>query len=252
MKKLSNNFQTYCLTDIGRKRDSNEDSSGIIVGKNFTILSVFDGMGGHKSGETASKLALDTLKKEFSNLNIDKLTTSKAKKLLKQYLQDANEKIFSMSQKYKSCEGMGTTAVLAMILENETIICNIGDSSAYILKFKRKKIKKITVDQSYVEKLYEKGKITKKEMRNHPSKNILTNALGISSTMHCDMKIHKNEFRILMLCSDGLTNMVPENQISMILNRDIPVENKCLSLINRANDLGGMDNTTVALYEREL
>lgn len=252
MKKLSNSFKTYCLTDTGRKREHNEDSSGIVVGKNFVILAVFDGMGGHKSGEVASRLALDTLKQEFSNLEIDKLTTFKAKKLLRQYLKDANEKIFSMSQKFKYCEGMGTTAVVGMIIDDETIVCNIGDSSAYMLKFKRKNIKKITVDQSYVEKLYERGKITKKEMRNHPSKNILTNALGISPTMHCDIKVIKNDFRVLMLCSDGLTNMVPESQISMILNRDMPVENKCLSLINRANDLGGIDNITVALYEREL
>jgi len=238
MKKSSNsnNIKTFCLSDIGRVRKHNEDSSGIIYGANFIIMAVFDGMGGHKKGEVASKLALDTLKKDFGNINEPKLSITKAKKLLKQCLLDANAAIYTKSSTVKMCEGMGTTAVVAMILENDTIIANIGDSRAYILKPKRKRIKMLTTDQSYVEMLYETGQISKSKMSTHPYKNILTNALGITDKMHCDIKIYKNDYKNLLLCSDGLTNMVPEAQISMILNRDMPVENKCLSLINRAID----------------
>lgn len=249
MKKSLSKFKTFCLTDVGRVRNSNEDSSGIITGKNFVILAVFDGMGGHKKGEVASRLALDTLKKEFDG-NENTYSSFKAKRALRQCMKDANEAIYSLSDSNPNYEGMGTTAVVAMVLEKETIICNIGDSRAYEMKAKHKKVKLLTTDQSYVEMLYETGKISKSSMANHPSKNILTNALGIEPNMHCDMKAYRNDYQMLMLCSDGLTNMVPENQISMILNRDSSVENKCLSLINRANDLGGLDNISVALFEK--
>ena len=88
-------------------------------------------------------------------------------------------------------------------------------------------------------------------MLHHPNKNIITNALGIKDKLKCDIKVYKTDFEYLMLCSDGLTNMVPESQISLILKRDATVENKAITLINRANDLGGLDNVSVALMERK-
>ena len=241
--------KAYCLTDIGRVRKTNEDSTGIITGPDFILLAVCDGMGGHRKGEVASSIALETLKKEFGAIK-NPISAWKGKRLLKKCLQDANGAIFAKANGDATCYGMGTTTVVALVLDKDTIVANVGDSRCYELKKNRKNIKPLTNDQSYVELLYEEGKITRTQMQHHPSKNILTNALGIEPNLKLDIKTYKTDFKELMLCSDGLTNMVPEPQISMILARDMPVENKCLSLINRANDLGGLDNVSVALIER--
>lgn len=242
--------KSYCLTSVGRVRQSNEDSVAIIERPHFTLLAVCDGMGGHRKGEVASRIAIDTLEREFGNIS-NEVSTWKGKVLLKKCLSDANLEIFDMSQSDTTYEGMGTTAVVALVLKEEMIIANVGDSRCYETTAKRKTIKPLTVDQSFVEILYEKGKITKAQMLHHPNKNIITNALGIKDKLKCDIKVYKTDFEDLMLCSDGLTNMVPESQISLILKRDATVENKAITLINRANDLGGLDNVSVALMERK-
>ncbi len=227
--------KSYCLTSVGRVRQSNEDSVAIIERPHFTLLAVCDGMGGHRKGEVASRIAIDTLEREFGNIS-NEVSTWKGKVLLKKCLSDANLEIFDMSQSDTTYEGMGTTAVVALVLKDEMIIANVGDSRCYETTAKRKTIKPLTVDQSFVEILYE---------------NIITNALGIKDKLKCDIKVYKTDFEDLMLCSDGLTNMVPESQISLILKRDATVENKAITLINRANDLGGLDNVSVALMERK-
>lgn len=242
--------KTFCLTSVGRVRPSNEDSVVILQKDHFTILAVCDGMGGHKKGEVASRFAVDMLEKEFGKIDTT-LSNWKGKVLIRKCLKDANDKIYALSESDPNYEGMGTTAVVALVLPKETIIANVGDSRAYALKKGRKNLRPLTVDQSFVEMLYEKGKITKSEMLHHPNKNIITNALGIKARMEVDIRIYKNDYQAILLCSDGLTNMVPENQISLILKRDTTVENKAISLVNRANDLGGLDNVSVALLEME-
>lgn len=242
--------KAFCLTSVGRVRPSNEDSVAVIQKEHFTLLAVCDGMGGHKKGEVASRFAVETLENEFGAISTT-LSNWKGKVLLRKCLKDANDKIYSLSESDPNYEGMGTTAVVALVLPKETIVANVGDSRAYISKKGRKTLKPLTVDQSFVEMLYEKGKITKAQMIHHPNKNIITNALGIKPKLDVVIKVYKNDYESILLCSDGLTNMVPENQISLILKRDTTIENKAISLINRANDLGGLDNVSVAILERE-
>lgn len=241
--------KSFCITSVGRARVSNEDSVIIIEKPHFTLLAVCDGMGGHRKGEVASRFAVETLQNEFGTID-GTISTWKGKVLLRKCLKDANEKIYNLSYDNPNYEGMGTTAVVALVLPKETIVANVGDSRCYETTKRRKTIKPLTVDQSYVEYLYEKGKIKKSEMRTHPEKNIITNALGIQQNLKCVIKVYKNDYTGILLCSDGLTNMVPEAQISMIMKRDTTVENKAISLVNRANDLGGLDNISVAILER--
>lgn len=239
----------YSLTDIGRVRPTNEDSAGCFSAENFTLLAVCDGMGGHRNGEVASSLCLRTLKNEFGDIH-EELTPFKAKRLLGHCLADANQAIYEMSQNNYACFGMGTTAVVAIVLKDETIIANIGDSRLYRLGKGRAVLKQVTHDQSYVQRLLDRGKIKKSEAANHPNKNIITNAVGIKPKLKVDYTTIPNDYSCLLLCSDGLYNMISDQVMTRILKKDDSLQVKCLSLINTANDMGGADNISVALYER--
>lgn len=250
MKKSSEFKESlYSLTDIGRVRITNEDSAGGFKTQGFTLLAVCDGMGGHRNGELASRLCLETLRKEFAPIQ-EELTPFKAKRLLGKCLSDANQAIYEMSQEHYTCLGMGTTAVVAVVLKNETVIANIGDSRLYALPKGRANIKQITHDQSYVQRLLDRGKIKKSEAANHPNKNIITNAVGIKPKLKADYTTIPNDYVALLLCSDGLYNMVNDQTITRILRRDDETNVKALSLINCANDMGGKDNISVTIYER--
>lgn len=248
IRKREKQWKTFYLSSVGKVRTHNEDSLVVIQRPFFTLLAVCDGMGGHKKGEVASQIAISTIQEHFSSIDKE-ISAWKAKVLLKKILQDANDRILTKSKSDKAHEGMGTTAVVAIAMKEKTVIANIGDSRCYETKSNRKTIKQLTVDQSVVEILYEKGKIKKSEMRKHPSKNIITNALGVHEKLKVVIKEFDTDYEDLLLCSDGLTNEVPDNQLTSILKRDMSLESKGVTLINRANDNGGKDNISVALLE---
>lgn len=247
-KKREKEWRSFYLSSVGKVRRLNEDSLVVIERPFFTLLTVCDGMGGHKKGEVASKIAVTAIQEFFVSIEKE-ISTWKAKVLLKKCLIEANNRILEKSNSDASCKGMGTTAVVALATKEGTVVANVGDSRCYVTKSNRKTIKQLTVDQSYVETLYEKGKITKAQMSKHPDKNIITNALGVNEKLRVVIKEFKTDYEDLILCSDGLYNMVPDTQLASILKRDMTVENKAITLVNRANDNGGLDNISVAILE---
>lgn len=248
-KSLNSAFSAYALSDIGRVRHHNEDSTGIIRGPFFTVLGVFDGMGGSKGGQEASRACWNALRDVFSSLTAP-FGLFKAKALLKEALGKANDAIYEKAEADPLYEGMGSTAVVAIVLERQTLVANVGDSRCYVLHKNDKKIVQITHDQSYVQNMYDHGKISKDELLHSPSRNILTNAIGTQKPLKgIAFSLLRNAYDDLMLCSDGLYNLVPDEQATAILRSENPVEKKCLTLIDKANEHGGNDNSSVALYE---
>lgn len=251
MKRSSSEVRldAFSLTDIGRVRSHNEDSAGLVRGPGFVVLSVFDGMGGHKRGEVASSMALNTIREVFEPLDKAPSPTA-AKRLVRAALKEANSKVIEMARARPECHGMGTTAVVAIVLEKVTIVASLGDSRAYTLKPQRVTMDQITQDDSYVRLLVEKGTITRQQARSHPDRNIITNALGIRERMTCHVVEIPNDYAYIMLCSDGLYTMVTDGSIARVLRKDTDVQHKVIALINTANDAGGKDNISVALLER--
>ena len=234
--------------DIGLVRENNEDASYIIKKDNNDVLMmVFDGMGGHMYGDVASQLALDFIKNEFE----------KKKKFyhkmdmyfwLRRVLLKTNKYLFEYSKKNK-LRGMGTTFACFLIHGKHTLMAYLGDSRCYLVK--NNQLKLVSNDETYVNFLYESGKITEEEKLNHPQKNVITNALGCYLSVIINLEFIKEEYEGLLLCSDGLYNMVNEEDISATIKLGNNCEECVNVLINKANQKGGKDNIAVALYLKE-
>jgi len=161
-----------------------------------------------------------------------------------------NDEILETSQKYSDLNGMGTTIVVTIILENQFIVAHLGDSRCYL--FKGNELKQLTSDHSLVNELIKKGELSPEEARTHPQKNIITKTLGISA--NSDIDVHTYAWKHddqLLLCTDGLTNMVTDQIIANVLESSITLEEKCLKLIEFANQAGGRDNVTVLLIQAD-
>ena len=236
-------MKAFAQSDIGKAREMNQDY--FYISPNDSKLKLYilaDGMGGYKGGEVASKLATITAK-SYIESNFD--TTPKEKdeilKLIKSAMEYANMVVYEKSKEDKNLEGMGTTLEVCLIYNNNAYIGHVGDSRIYRLRGIY--INKLTTDHSYVEKLIKDGTITKEEAENHPKKNMLTKALGCNLFVEPDVLIKgfiRND--ILLMCSDGLTNMVNENKIYDIVKDN--VETAPQKLIDLANENGGIDNIT--------
>lgn len=202
-------------------------------------------MGGYQGGEVASKLAAESAR-EYIETKLPYIEKNEENilKTIKNAIEYSNKEVYIKSKKNKDLEQMGTTFELCIIDSNKLYIGHIGDSRIY--RIRKEKLKKLTTDHTYVEKLIEDGKITKKEAIYHPEKNILMKALGCDKILEADIfieKLQKND--IILICSDGLTNMISENEIlNIILEDKIKAIDR---LIQKANDLGGYDNISVIL-----
>lgn len=241
-------MKAFAQSDIGKAREMNQDY--YYISPNDSKLKLYilaDGMGGYQGGEVASRLATLTAK-SYIESNFD--TTPKEKdeilKLIKSAMEYANMVVYEKSKEDKNLEGMGTTLEVCLIYNNNVYIGHVGDSRVYRLRgiF----INKLTTDHSYVEKLINDGTITKEEAENHPKKNMLTKALGCNLFVEPDVLI-KGFIRddILLMCSDGLTNMVNENKIYDIVKDN--VETAPQKLIDTANANGGIDNITAIVIK---
>jgi len=242
-------------SDIGKKRTLNEDSYGHCTSADGSVrfFIVADGMGGHNAGEIASKTAVDTFIECASEFDAAHIRPTSMPDRLSKFIKDTvfkiDRRIIKKSRGGDNCFGMGTTAVICAIYGKKAVIGNVGDSRAYIAN-KYTGIKQITVDHSYVEELIRSGHLTREEVNNHPKKNAITRALGFLEEKGADVfvkDISKGE-RIL-LCSDGLTSMVPDKKIADIMNGNLFVTLACKKLIKCANDNGGTDNITVAVIQ---
>lgn len=236
------------LTDVGLVRKNNEDSFYKSTDFDLPLFVVADGMGGHNAGETASNMAIEIVKKYFvenkNSLNSEKRLIS----IIKDSIKEANEKIYKLSKDDKLCSGMGTTITLAYILGEKIYIGHVGDSRAYIIN--NSHICQITEDHSLVQELVKSGSITIEECKTHPQRNMITRAVGTSEDIEVDIIIKTfNQNDILFICSDGLSNMVNDNDIIHIFNNESLIKKACENLIKKAKDNGGKDNITVIAIE---
>ena len=242
-------MKTFYITDTGKVREHNEDSVTIVNNNNGEyLMAVADGMGGHRAGEVASNLAIKHLENEFFALDTIGSKTD-AVIWIKQMVDKINELIIEYSEKYPDSKGLGTTLVVAIVTKEYILVGNIGDSSGFAMK--DNKLYKVTHDHTLVNLLAEAGKLTEEEAANHPKKNILMKALGALEEIDIDVfDVDMNVDKIL-LCSDGLTNLVSIDQIEKILNSDVNYEDQVIRLVKKANNRGGIDNISVAYLIRE-
>ena len=242
-------MQTFYMTDPGKVRTHNEDNVTIISNKNNEfILAVADGMGGHKAGEIASSIAIDHITESFET----KESLGKKEDAidwLRQIVKEINDKIFSYTASHPESKGMGTTLVIAVKTNDYILYGNIGDSSGYALK--NEKLHKITKDHTLVNLLVSTGELTPEQAKFHPRKNLLTRALGANDPIEIDVFDVDNTVDGLFLCSDGLTNMVTDDQIEKILNSHSSIEEQVDKLIKKSNMRGGTDNISIAYLRKE-
>lgn len=239
----------YCyLTDPGMVRDHNEDSVTVVKNINDEILlAVADGMGGHRGGEIASSIAINILARRFSE-QASIGTKEEAIDWIKRIVIEANTAIYKYTEEHPDSAGMGTTLVLAIYTNDFLLFGNIGDSSGYVIK--NKKIHKITTDHTLVNLLVKSGELTFEEAKDHPRKNVLMKALGATSDVDMDVFDITDEVEGILLCSDGLTNMLSDEQITNVLNEDHTGDEKLQKLIIKSNNRGGTDNISIAYLNK--
>lgn len=237
---------SYAVSDKGRVRKINEDFY-YNDPKGIGLYIVADGMGGHKAGEVASRLAVEKLSEYISSPVLEKTPThEEIDDLLRDAVVATNQAVFNLAVSDEELKGMGTTIVVALFRSGFVHIAHIGDSRAYLY---RGALRQITKDHSFVQELLSKGRITEAEAVDHPRKNILTRALGTDPSVVVDTCTHAlMPGDRLMLCTDGITNHVDANELERFLHNHSP-EEACLKMTALANDRGGFDNMTVIIID---
>lgn len=241
-------MKAHYQTDSGKVRSHNEDSVTIIQNRSGDyLLIVADGMGGHRAGEVASSMAVTLIGSRFQIMSslgskVDAINW------LKEIVEEVNTNIIKYAQEHVDSQGLGTTLVCAIYTKEYLIFANIGDSSGYV--YKNGKIYKVTKDHTLVNMLVESGELRKEEAANHPQKNVLMKALGAAEKTEPDIFVVEDQVDGIFLCSDGLTNMVTDEQIEKVLNDNtLDIEEKIAKLIYKSNLRGGTDNISVAFLE---
>ena len=238
-------MKAFALTDVGQRRKINQDcvyASVEPVGNLPNLFIVADGMGGHKAGDFASRFAVNAVRE-----SIGASQETNPIKLIRDAIELANRGILQESSEHEEMRGMGTTIVVTTIVDRYAYTANVGDSRLYLLG---DTLNQITKDHSLVEEMVRLGEITEAEARNHPDKNIITRAVGATSNVDIDFFDYKvGPGGIILMCSDGLSNMVEDEEIRRILRRTISIEEKARVLVETANENGGKDNIAVILVE---
>ena len=244
-------MKTFYLTDAGKVRDHNEDSLIIIKNENDEyLLAVADGMGGHSAGEVASSIAINYLGKHFKDtfVNLDKKS---AVDWIRNSVFEINSLIFQYEKEHIESKGMGTTLVLSIVTKDYILFGNIGDSSGFVMK--DDKLHKVTYDHTLVNLLVSAGELTREEAKDHPKKNVLMKALGANDPIDIDIFDCDMDITSILLCSDGLTNMLDKDHIEkVLLDSELSVDNKVVRLIQKANNRGGTDNISVCYLTLEV
>ena len=242
-------MRSFYLTDCGKVRDHNEDSVSIIKNSsNEVLMMVADGMGGHRAGEVASSMAVTHLGKRFNELS-SLGTKLDAVNWLNENIKEINKNIYDYALEHFDSNGMGTTIVLAIITSDYLIFGNIGDSSGFVLK--NGKMHKVTKDHTLVNLLVDSGDLTPEEAAYHPKKNVLMKALGVSENIDIDIFDVDMGANAIFLCSDGVTNMLSNDQIEKVLNdEELEIEEKVIKIIRKCNARGGNDNISIAYLEK--
>ncbi|KRL52679.1 protein serine threonine phosphatase [Lentilactobacillus parakefiri DSM 10551] len=246
------NLQIAYQSSTGKVRDKNEDAVGAFKNQTGLILALItDGIGGNNAGEVASQMVVTHMEEAFEATTISSL--DKIETWFKTQLAKENTAIIDESNTDTRLHGMGTTIVATLIDGKQSLIANIGDSRGYV--YSRGEFTQITEDHSYVNELVKHGDITPDQAKTNPYKNIITKSLGINSDSVADFKPYTAQpGDQILLCTDGLTNMVDDADIEKILSLDEELQTKCDMLISSANQNGGLDNITVliAQYDSEV
>ncbi|QBO35276.1 Stp1/IreP family PP2C-type Ser/Thr phosphatase [Periweissella cryptocerci] len=235
-------------SDIGTIRETNQDFVGTFKNqKGYKFAVVADGVGGQAAGDVASTMAVLHLGNQWELTEI--ASSAEAKTWLMDQVLAENAAILEASQRFRDLQGMATTLVSAMIFEDEVLMANIGDSRGYLLHDGT--FRQLTTDHSLVNQLVQEGKIAPEDARLHPDKNVITRWLGVNDEAVLDTSTYATyPGDIILLATDGLTNLVTDAQISVILMSQMTLEEKVEELILKANQAGGRDNITVLLMER--
>lgn len=236
-------MKAFSITNIGMQRKVNQDyvyCSDEAIGSLPNLYIVADGMGGHKAGDYASKCCVESM---IRSIREDTLKSPVS--ILEHAVQKANEFVLEESQKNEEYEGMGTTVVVATIVDDTLHVGNIGDSRLYVI---RDKIEQITEDHSLVETMVRTGELMPEDARFHPNKNIITRALGTNKDVTADFfEVKLKEEDTVLLCSDGLSNMVEDMEIERIVKEKNNVEQTSEALVELANQNGGTDNIAIVM-----
>lgn len=239
----------YALTDIGKKRSKNQDQATVIANTRDQVIAIVcDGMGGHRAGEIASRVVMDQFVNCFDIIppfeNVEEL-----KKWLDDTLVESDIIVKKMAKQNIEHQGMGTTIVVAILMDNMLYVSHVGDSRAYLLK--NDQLIQVTKDHTLVNELVDRGAISQEEALNHCQKNVLTQAIGADIDLKPSFIELEFANSLLLLCSDGLYNCLNNEEIKEILKKKNKVADKVTELINRANENGGYDNIGVAIIDNQ-
>ena len=240
-------MEAWGLTDLGNVRRQNQDYYDIVrLDGGRILLVVCDGMGGAKSGNVASRLAAEVFVGEVRRMARPDMDAQEAAALLQEAVRLANGAVFDQSRVSSDFEGMGTTLVAAYLMPGRAVIANVGDSRAYI--FDKEGLRFVTVDHSLVELMVQRGEISREQAKNHPSKNLITRAVGTEPSVTCD--IYQQELSpgdAVLLCSDGLSNELVDQEILFEVVHGVRKDGCCQRLLDIAKSRGAPDNVTVVL-----
>ncbi|MHC0037214.1 Stp1/IreP family PP2C-type Ser/Thr phosphatase [Pseudoneobacillus sp. C159] len=241
-------MNTIFKTDPGRVRILNEDDGGIFENLDGICLAVVaDGMGGHRAGDVASHMTINFLQREWLETK-DIETAEQAEKWLRQKITEINQLLYSYSIEHSECEGMGTTIIAAICTEQFVSLAHIGDSRCYLLN--ESGYKQLTEDHSLVYELVRTGQITREDAEHHPRKNVILRALGTEQNVEMDiLTVIFEQGDFLLICTDGLSNKVSEQEMVDILSKTEDLEARAHEFIRLANLYGGEDNITLCIVE---
>ena len=239
-------LKAFSITDIGEKRRINQDYVFCElnpIGNLPNLFIVADGMGGHKAGDYASRFCV-----EFFTQHIRNSSQTSPIALIEEAINATNEAVYKMSKEQVEFEGMGTTFVVATIFKNEMYVANIGDSRLYVID---SQIRQITEDHSLVQAMVNTGELNRDEARAHPNKNIITRALGVNEIAQPDFfEVELSRGDIVLMCSDGLTNMLEDENIERIIRKNVnDPKTAAETLVKQANENGGKDNIAVIVIK---
>lgn len=238
----------YFRTDKGQVRSHNEDNGGVFVNKQGQLLAVIaDGMGGHRAGDVASEIATSSLHKKWDHCELIE-SPGEAQEWLELKVKEVNEEVFQHAIEHEECKGMGTTIVVAICTAEFVTIAHIGDSRCYLTN--EFGFKQVTDDHSLVNELVRSGQITRQDAEHHPRKNVLLKALGTERVITVDINtISWENNNKLLLCSDGLSNKLADEELEEFINKDKTLEDIADEMIYLANDRGGEDNISLVLID---
>ncbi|MBQ7507140.1 MAG: Stp1/IreP family PP2C-type Ser/Thr phosphatase [Lachnospiraceae bacterium] len=238
-------MKTFYMTDIGRMREMNQDyvyTSEEPVGALPNLFLVADGMGGHNAGDYASKFTVETIVSL-----IPEYKTEDPKEILSRAILDTNRRLYENARRDPALHGTGTTLVALVVYKGKAVVANVGDSRLYVVN---NGIRQVTKDHSLVQEMVRRGEMNEREAIHHPDKNIITRAIGAEPEVAIDFfDLRLNRGDQILMCSDGLSNMLDDEEIRQTMERERDPAEKAYKLVEMANENGGRDNITVVVLE---